>query len=60
MEKIFLIKNLSMYIYEMKHWLSKNEKLFLKNYNLKKLKFFLIKLQIKNFFKNLKLIFLGV
>ena len=58
--KNFSDKNLSMYIYEMKHWLSKNEKLFLKNYNLKKLKFFLIKLQIKNFFKNLKLIFLGV
>lgn len=56
--KNFSDKNLGMYIVEMKHWLNKNEKLFLKDYNINKLKFFLLRLQVKNFFKNLK--FLGV
>ena len=46
------IKKIKIYKKELQDWIKFNEKTLLKNYNLKKIKLFLLKLRIKQFLSN--------
>ena len=52
-EDNFSKKNLSLYVNEYKYWLKLNKLSFIKNYEIKKLKFFIFKLKLKLTLKNL-------